>query len=365
MEMIEYLEIMVEKGASDIFFSPNFPIMIKVEGSFSPINEERKLKESEVKDLAYSLMKEKDIKAFEEKWEANLGITVNNLGRFRVNVMNQRGAIAIVIRYLNISPPSIDSLRLPPAIPFLALEKRGLILVAGATGSGKSTTLAAMIDYRNKEQAGHILTIEDPIEYIYSYKKSIINQREIGTDTKSYDEGLKSALREAPDVILIGEIRDKNTMRNAINYAETGHLCLATIHGSNSIETINRVVNFFPAEEHKQLFIDLSQNLKAIICQRLILGANEKRYAVVELLKDTPYIKELIQEGKVDSIKEVMERNMEDDVITFDQAIMNLFKEKMISKDQAMLFADSKHNMDVQLRLLEGNPIKGGSFELE
>jgi twitching motility protein PilU len=362
MDISQYLQIMVEKEASDLFFSADFPVLMKVEGNFSPIGNEQKLTAVTVKALAYSLMKESHLKAFEEDWEVNLGVSLADIGRFRVNVMRQKNEVAMVIRFIKSDPPSIDELHLPEILKSIVLEKRGLILVSGATGSGKSTTLASMIDYRNASLAGHILTIEDPIEYIHNYKKSIVNQREVGTDTKSYGEALKNAMREAPDVILIGEIRDENTMRNAINYAETGHLCLATIHASNTIETLDRVINFFPETAHKQLFIDLGHNIRAIICQRLISGKDGKRWPAIELLKDTPFVKELIQTGRIDDIRETIERNMENDIVTFDQAIFELLKQDKITEKEALDNADSRHNLEVQIRLMKGSDMSNGSL---
>lgn len=363
MNIAQYLQIMVDRKASDLFFTPDFPVLIKIEGCFSPIDNEKKLTAIAVRELAYSVMKEMHLKVFEENWEVNLGISLTNIGRFRVNVMRQKNEIAMVVRYIKSQPPSIDELHLPEALKSVVLEKRGLILVSGATGSGKSTTLASMIDYRNESVAGHILTIEDPIEFIHGYKKSIVNQREVGTDTKSYTEALKNAMREAPDVILIGEIRDENTMKNAINYAETGHLCLATIHASNTIETLDRVINFFPERAHKQLFIDLGHNIRAIICQRLISGIDGKRWPAIELLKDTPFVRELIQTGRIDDIRETLERNMEKDIITFDQAIFKLFDEGKISKSEAISNADSKHNIEVQIRLMRDGPASKSSLD--
>ncbi|MAZ65825.1 MAG: type IV pili twitching motility protein PilT [Kangiellaceae bacterium] len=353
MSISQYLEFMVKSQASDLYFSAGSPVLIKVEGVTRPLAEHHQLTPGEVKDLAYSLMKDHHIRTFEADWEVNVGVSVSGVGRFRMNVLRQRGEVAFVIRYVKSHPPTIEALNLPTFLKTLVMEKRGLVLVAGSTGSGKSTTLASMLDYRNSQMHGHILTIEDPIEFIHSYKKSIVNQREVGTDTKSYANALKNAMREAPDVILIGEIRDEETMRNAINYAETGHLCLATIHAANAVETLDRVVNFFPDSAHKQLLIDLANNLKAIVCQRLLIGLDGKRWPAVESLKDSPYISELIKEGKLDEIREAFERNLEKEIVTFDQAILDLYRRGVIAKAEAINNADSHHNMTVQIRLMD------------
>ncbi len=351
MKISHYLQLMIENNASDLFFSPGSPVLMKIEGVSCPVSENHHLTPSEAKELAYSLMNDNSLKAFEENWEVNMGVSVKGLGRFRVNVMRQRSEVAMVIRNVKTDPPTIEEIHVPIYLKQLVMEKRGLILVAGATGSGKSTTLAAMINHRNSTSHGHILTIEDPIEFLHQYKKSVVNQREVGTDTKSYGEALKNAMREAPDVILIGEIRDEQTMRNAINYSETGHLCLATIHASNAVETLDRAINFFPQVNHKQLLVDLSHNLKAIICQRLILGINGKRWPAVEILKDSPFITELIQKGQIDLIRDAFERNLEKEVVTFDQAIFSLYENNKISRAEAIAHADSKHNMTVKIRL--------------
>ena len=355
--LTDFLHLMVKEGASDLFFSPGSPVMIKVEGISRPIREAHHLTPPEVQAFAFSLMTESKLKVFEAEWEVNLGVSVTELGRFRVNVMRQRGTVAMVVRYVKSLPPTIADLNLPASLESLVMASRGLVLVAGATGSGKSTTLASMIDYRNSQKHGHILTIEDPIEFLHSYKKSVVNQREVGTDTKSYTAALKNAMREAPDVILIGEIRDEETMRNAINYSETGHLCLATIHASNTLETLDRVINLFPEAHRKQLLIDLSHNLKAVICQRLIPGLDGKLWPAVEVLSDSPYILDLIQRDEIDEIREAFERNLEKEIVTFDQAILSLYDAGRISREMALFYADSKHNIEVKIRLKESGSV--------
>ena len=350
MNISALLILMVEKQASDLYISPGSPVLIKIRGVTRPVNSDR-VTPVEAKSMAYDLMSDKDIKTFEKSWEANLGLSAVQGARFRVNVMRQKGQVATVIRLLKQHPPSLDSLNVPEFLADMVLEKRGLVLVAGAAGSGKTTTLAAMIDHRNARQHGHILTIEDPIEYVYEYKMSVVNQREIGTDTKSYGTALKNAMREAPDVILIGEIRDTETMREAITYSETGHLCLATIHASNTIETLDRILNFFSQEQRDQLLLDLSHNLRAVVCQRLLNGKDGNQYPAVEVLRETPYISELIQRGEISGIREAMERNLEENIVTFDQAILDLFFAGKISEEEAISHASSKHNVAMKIRI--------------
>jgi twitching motility protein PilU len=302
--------------------------------------------------MAYSVITEPLIERFEKEWELNAGITVKDIGRFRISLMKQRNNIAMVIRLIHTEPPTVEELNLPLALKDLITERRGLILVAGATGSGKSSTLAAMLNHRNQTSHGHILTIEDPIEYLHPYKKCIVNQRELGVDTHSYAEALKNAIRDAPDVILIGEIRDSDTMKNAITFAETGHLCLATIHASNAIETLDRALNFFPESNHHQVLMDLSHNLNAIVCQRLIKG-EKGLWPAVELLRNGPYIQDLIQRGEFDDIRQALTRRNQSDSMTFDSSLIELYCHGKISKEEAIQNSDSKHNMSVQIRLLD------------
>jgi len=283
MEIVPYLKLMVQKNGSDLFFSTGAPPNLKAEGRTMPIGD-TPMAPGMVRNLAYSIMSDDQVSEFERTMEGNLAISIQGLGRFRVNVFRQRGDAAMVIRYIKGQIPSIEELNLPQTLKNLIMESRGLILVVGSTGSGKSTTLASMLDHRNQNSTGHILTIEDPVEFLHTHKKSVVDQREVGLDTLSYEVALKNAMREAPDVILIGEIRDRQTMQHAIAYAETGHLCLSTLHANNANQALDRIVNFFPDSAHHQLFMDLSLNLKAVVSQRLIKSKDGKRIPAVEIM---------------------------------------------------------------------------------
>lgn len=329
MDITAYLKLMVEHDASDLFFSVGAPVNIKIEGHTKTIGADP-LSSQDARALAYSIMNDDQVAAFEGDLELNMAISINELGRFRVNVYRQRGETGMVVRYIKNKIPSIESLGLPVILKKLIMEKQGLILVVGATGSGKSTTLASMINFRNENKHGHILTIEDPIEFVHEHKKSVIDQREVGLDTRSYGEALKNALREAPDVIVVGEIRDRETMRHALHFAETGHVCLSTLHANNANQTMERVINFFPDTAHHGLLMDLSQHLKAIISQRLIPGLDAKRVPAVEIMLNTPYISELIEDARIDEIKDAMIQAELDGMQTFDQSLYNLFKESKI-----------------------------------
>jgi twitching motility protein PilU len=307
-----------------------------------------------VREIAYSVMKDDQIKEFEHQWESNFAIPLPGVGRFRANVFRQRGEVGMVIRYVKGEIPQVEELGLPPLLKQLVMEKRGLVLMVGSTGSGKSTTLAAMIDHRNSSSPGHILTIEDPIEFTHPHKKSVVGQREVGIDTHSYENALKSALREAPDVILIGEVREREIMKFALSYAETGHLCLSTLHSNNANGALERIVNFFPEDARSQLLMDLSLNLRAIVSQRLIKSLSGGLVPAVEVLLNTPYIADLIQKGKIDYIKDAMEQATESGMQTFDQALFKLYKEGKISKEEAIKNADSRNNVGLQIRLSEG-----------
>jgi len=350
MDLIELLAAMVVHQASDLFISVDSPPLIKVEGDIRPVREERLDEETNHK-LIYSILNEEDIATFRREKELNKSLKIDRLGRFRLNVFQQQGEPAMVVRYIKKIIPSIKELGLPPSLQDLMDLERGLVLLVGATGTGKSTTLASMIDYRNSTRSGHILTIEDPIEFTHKNKKSLVNQREVGVDTESFSVALKNAMREAPDVILIGEIRDRETMKMALTYAETGHLCLATLHANNANQALERIFNFFPEEAKNQILQDLAMNLRAIIAQRLCVGLDNRRVPAVEMMHVTPYIKELIERGKLDEIKEAMERAQGRPNQTFDQALIQLVKDGKISEQEALRKADSRNNIALAFKL--------------
>jgi len=364
MDIVQYLKLMVQKEASDLFFSAGTPVNIKIEGVTRPIGEQSMTPEM-VKELAYNIMNDKQIALFEAEMEMNLAMPVPELGRFRVNVFRQRGAVAMVIRYIKTRIPSIEELNLPRILKDLIMEPRGLVLLVGSTGSGKSTTLASMIDYRNENRTGHILSIEDPIEYIHLHKKSVVDQREVGLDTLSYENALKNALREAPDVILIGEIRDRETMQHALAYADTGHLCLATLHANNANQTLERIINFFPENAHHQLFEDLSQHMRGVVSQRLIVGVDGKRLPAVEVMLGSAYVSELIKKGDVDNIKEAMEQSTDRGMQTFDQALFDMYKEGKIDVEEALNNADSRNNLSLRIRLEGGGGLRDFEGDLD
>ncbi|HVJ61492.1 MAG TPA: PilT/PilU family type 4a pilus ATPase [Tahibacter sp.] len=353
MDIGYFLKLMTEKGASDMFLTTGAPVNIKVEGRLYPLGNTG-LPSGMVKKIAYSLMDEGQVPQFERDLELNMAIAVKDAGRFRINVFKQRGEVGMVIRAIKSEIPTVDTLKLPQIFKDIIMEPRGLILVVGATGSGKSTTLAAMIDHRNSSQSGHILTIEDPIEYLHRHKKSIVNQREVGLDTHSYHEALKNAMREAPDVIMIGEIRDIDTMEAAIAFSETGHICLATLHSNNADQTIERILNFFPESAHKNILMNLALNLKAVISQRLVVGKDGRRMPAVEILINTPHIRDLMRRGQVHEIKEAMDRSLQEGMQTFDQALYRLYKEGKIELEEALAKADSRDGLALKIRLAEG-----------
>ena len=336
--------LMAEKQASDIYVSAGAPIHIKIQGTTIPINQQV-MDPATTQRMAYEMMTPEQIKRFEDAREMNLSFGVRGVGNFRVNVLWQRGSISVVVRFIQGVIPSLETLGLPPVLAEIIMEKRGLVLVVGATGSGKSTTIASMIDHRNTNRAGHILTIEDPIEYLFKHKKSVVNQREIGMDTLSWGDALKNAMRQAPDCILIGEIRDRETMQAALAYAQTGHLCLATLHANNAYHALNRIINFFPLENRGLLFLDLSVSLKCIISQRLVKKPDSRRIPAVEILLNTRHIAELIERGEVNAIKEAMEQSLAPGSQTFEQDLFRLFREATITMDEALANADSPTNL--------------------
>jgi twitching motility protein PilU len=350
LDITPILKFMVEKGGSDLFFSTGAPININIEGKTTPVNSQI-MTPGMVREIAYSLMSEKQVNEFEHTLEMNFAMGVKDAGRFRVNVFRQRGEVSMVIRHIITQIPSLDSLKLPPVLKDLISRRRGLILVVGATGSGKSTTLAAMIDHRNETESGHILTLEDPIEFIHNHKKSIVDQREVGIDTKTFDDGLKNAMRQAPNVILIGEIRDKENMKQAIAYAETGHLCLATLHANNANQALERILSFFPPDGKQAIMLGLALNLIGIISQRLVPGTQAKRVAAMEVLINIPYISDLIQKGKTEEIKEVMADNNDIGMCTFDQSLFRLYSAGQVDEDNALRNADSRNDLSLKIRL--------------
>lgn len=345
------LKFMIEKSGSDLFFSTGAPINISIEGEAMPINAQI-MKPGMVRDVAYSMMSEQQIQQFEQTLEANFALGVRDVGRFRINVFRQRGEVSMVIRHIKNVIPSLESLGLPAVLKDLVQRPRGLILIVGSTGSGKSTTLAAMIDYRNINHTGHILTLEDPIEFIHDHKKSVVDQREIGIDTLTFDSGLKNAMRQAPDVILIGEIRDMETMKHAVAYSETGHLCLATLHANNANQAIERILSFFPPDGRQGIMLSLALNLIGIVSQRLVPGVQTKRVAAIEVLINIPYIADLIQKFKLEEIKEVMANNNDIGMCSFDQSLFNLYHSGRISGENALRNADSRNDLSLKIRLM-------------
>jgi twitching motility protein PilU len=344
MILDKLFQLMAEKQASDIFISAGVPINIKIQGNTVPVNQQL-MDPAMIEKIAFELMSPDQLKTFELTKEMNLSFGVPNVGNFRINMFRQRSSISMVVRYILGNIPPLDTLRLPPILSELIMEKRGLILIVGSSGSGKSTTIASMLDHRNTNRSGHILTIEDPIEFLFRHKKSIVNQRELGMDTLGWEPALKNAMRQAPDCILIGEIRDKETMQAAIAYAQTGHLCLATLHANNSYHALNRVINFFPLDSRTSLYLDLSASLKAIISQRLVRKPNGRRTPAAEILLNTRHVQELIERGEVLAVKEAMEQSLAPGSQTFEQDLFRLYREGVITLDEALTNADSPTNL--------------------
>ena len=342
---------MVEKDASDLYLTTNARINIKINGVTSPVGK-NVLPPGSVRQMLPEILSEKQIAEFDEEMELDTAFTAENIGRFRVNVFRTRGEEAMVIRQIKAQIPQIDTLHLPGIIKELIMEQRGLIIIAGATGTGKSTTVASMLDYRNQNKTGHILTIEDPIEFIYEHKKSIVNQREVGLDTKSFNEALRRAMREAPDVIMIGEIRDASTMKQALSYADTGHLCIATLHATNAVQTMERIISFFQESTRDQLLMDMSLNLRAVVAQRLLIDKENKRVPATEILLNEPHVKGLIREGQTHKLKEVLEKTPPGSQMhSFDNDILRLFNEKLINMEEALSHADEPDHLKLKVRL--------------
>jgi twitching motility protein PilU len=342
--MKRLFQVMSEKKASDIFLSVGSPINIKINGVAMPVNQ-TVLNADAVKTLLYEVLNEHQISEYEKEMELNTAFSLEGVGAFRISAFRQKGSPAVVVRFIPGDVPKFDTLGLPDVLKDLILQKRGLILMVGATGSGKSTSLAAMLDLRNEQKSGHILTLEDPVEFIFKNKKSIVNQREVGSDTKSFETALKNALRQAPDCILIGEIRDKQTMGMALAYAQSGHLTLATLHANNSYHAMNRIISFYPLENRPTLLLDLSAALQAIISQRLVRTKTGARKAAVEVMLNTRHISELIEKGDINEIKEAMEKSMAPGSQTFEQSLFKMFMDKLITQDECMANADSPTNM--------------------
>ncbi len=345
MKIESYLHFMASKGASDLFLTTGAPPCVKVQGKVVPVSE-APLKPGVVRRVAYELMNAEQRAEFEAQLEMNVGVSIPDVGRFRCNIYLQRGEVSMVIRYISSRIPPLDSLHLPEVLKEMILYKNGLVLVVGATGTGKSTTLAAMIDYRNARQTGHILTIEDPIEFTFTHKKSIVGQREVGIDTLNYQNALREAMREAPDVIMIGEIRDADTMQAALNFADTGHLVLSTLHAVNANQALDRIINLFPAPARGKILMDLSLNLRAVVSQRLVSGVDGGRVPAVEVLINTPFVAELIAKGDIGGLKEAMEKSESTGMQTFDQSLYSLYEMGQISREEALANADSRNNLE-------------------
>jgi twitching motility protein PilU len=351
VDFTQLLKVVIDRDASDLFVTAGARPSIKVDGTIKPLTKEP-LTQSQVRSLVYSTMNDKQLAEFEGTSECNFAISARGMGRFRVSAFMQRNSPGMVLRRIATSIPSMDELNLPSVLKDLSMTKRGLILFVGGTSTGKSTSLASMIDYRNMHSRGHIITIEDPIEYIHDHKESIITQREVGIDTESFDVALKNTLRQAPDVILMGEIRSKETMQYGLAFAETGHLCMATLHANNANQALDRIISFFPPEHHNQIWMDMSLNLKAIVAQQLLPTTDGKgRRAAIEVMINTPLISDLIRKADVHEIKEVIKKSTNLGMQTFDQALFELYKQGIITYDVALAHADSANDLRLMIKL--------------
>ena len=349
--MFDLLRLMTSKSGSDLFITAGFPPAIKIDGKMTPVSSQA-LTPSHTADLARSIMNDKQTASFELTKESNFAISPGDLGRFRVSAFVQMGSVGMVLRTITTTIPRLDDLRLPEVLKDIVMTKRGLVIMVGATGSGKSTTLAAMVGYRNENSYGHIITIEDPVEYVHPHRNCVITQREVGVDTDSFAAALKNSLRQAPDVIQIGEIRERETMEHAIAFAETGHLCLATLHANSANQALDRIINFFPEERRQQLLMDLSLNLKGLVSQRLIpLKETKGRCVAIEIMLNSPLISDLIFKGNVHEIKEIMKKSRELGMQTFDQALFDLYESDLISYEDALRNADSVNDLRLSIKL--------------
>ncbi len=349
--MLDLLKLMIKKGGSDLFITTGFPPAIKVDGQITPVSKQA-LSADNAQALTYAIMNDRQLKEFDATKECNFAVAPPGIGRFRCNAYIQQGCSGLVMRTITTDIPNIDGLGLPEVLKDVVMAKNGLVIMVGGTGSGKSTSLAAMVDYRNENSKGHIITIEDPIEYVHSHKGCIIMQREVGVDTEDWDIALKNTLRQAPDVIMLGEIRDRETMGYGIQFAETGHLALATLHANNANQALDRVINFFPEERKQQLLMDLSANLRCIISQRLLKTKDGKgRVAAIEILLNSPLIKDLILKGELHEIKAIMKKSNELGMKTFDQALFDLYEDDKITLDDAMRNADSMNELRLRIKL--------------
>ncbi len=352
MDFTDYLRILAKKDGSDLYLSTGAPPCAKFQGVLKPL-EKSPLEPGQIANIAHQIMDEEQRQEFEHELEMNLAFSIPKTGRFRINIFKQRNEVSIVARNIKVEIPRFEDLKLPEVLKEVVMAKRGLVLFVGGTGSGKSTSLAALIDHRNSHSGGHIITIEDPVEYIHRHKKSIINQREVGVDTRNWHNALKNTLRQAPDVILIGEIRDRETMEHALAFAETGHLAISTLHANNANQALDRIINFFPEERRRQLLMDLAMNLRAFVSQRLIPTVDGARCAAVEILLGTQTIQEMILRGEFETIKEIMEKSENLGMQTFDAALYNLYKQGRITLDEALKNADSANNLRLRIKLTD------------
>lgn len=361
--MLSCLALMVREKASDLFVLAGAPPMVKRDGALHPVNMPA-LTSDDTRAMAYSLMRRDQLAQFEATMECDLSYENEWGERFRVNVHRQRGKVGAVIRHVSAQIPTLAALGLPPVLANLAMVRGGLVLTVGAAGSGKTTTLASMLAHRNTQISGHILTIEDPIEYLHSHRRSLVTQREVGLDTQSYDEALRRAMREAPDVIMIGEIRDRTTMQHALHYAESGHLCVSTMHAANASQAIQRILNFFPEQAYRQVLMDLSLSLQAVVAQRLVRGVSGRLVPAVEVMLQSNFVSELIQKGDIDELRTAIQRSGEQGMCSFDQSLKALYTQGMISAEVAVAHADNRTDMALQIRLASGASLETGNLAI-